>query len=65
MTLSERRYIVVLGIRQIEAKLLALSGEYDGVKSYEERMAEIRNLQNNLFWANRALVLIDEESEAA
>jgi hypothetical protein len=62
MTISERKRIVINAIRRMEEKLCSLNhNEYDGQLSYTERQEQVHNLQSHLFWANKALVLINEQ----
>lgn len=62
MTTVERKKLVALAIRKLEARLVALKYcEYDGVKSFQERTEESELLRSHIYWASKALLLIAEE----
>ncbi len=60
MKVNERKQMIVNAIRMLEDKLVALQ-YYDGIKSREERDAEIEVLQGHLHCGHSVLVMINEE----
>ncbi len=61
MTLKEKKQMIVGAIRMLEDKLVALKHCYDGIKSPQERDAEIDVLQEHLRCAHSVLVMLNEE----
>ena len=60
MSTYEKKKMILGAIRKLEDMLCSLRYSYDGIKSREERDADIEVLQGHLHATHGALVLVNE-----